>query len=189
MGRRGPSSYRVMPWKNGLGSTTELLIHPPGATLDGGFLWRISMAEVGASGPFSPFPGVDRTLLLLAGRGMELDHGEHGVRRLEGPFVPVAFSGDWATSGRLLDGPCRDFNVMTARSGARHAVAVFDLDAGPSEVPPGPLRVVFCAKGRAVAAGETLEPLDLLETEAPGPLRLSAAEPGTVVIAVTLTPA
>ena len=85
----GPGDFRVMPWKNGAGSTTELLIDPPGATLAGGFRWRVSMATVAESGPFSSFPGLDRTLLLLEGEGMELDHGPHGRALLPGPLVPV----------------------------------------------------------------------------------------------------
>ena len=50
------------PWKNGGGCTTEIAIAPPGASLDA-FEWRISLATIAASGPFSAFPGVDRTLV------------------------------------------------------------------------------------------------------------------------------
>ena len=49
------------PWKNGGGSTTEIAIAPLGATVDK-FDWRISLATIANSGPFSVFPGVDRTL-------------------------------------------------------------------------------------------------------------------------------
>ena len=80
----GPDDYRTMPWKNGAGSTTELVIEPPGATLAGGFHWRVSMATVAESGPFSSFPGYDRTLLLLEGQGLELEHGPHGRVLLPG---------------------------------------------------------------------------------------------------------
>jgi len=51
----------VMPWKNGGGTTTEIAVAPEGASLND-FDWRISMAHVGADGPFSSFPGIDRTL-------------------------------------------------------------------------------------------------------------------------------
>ena len=132
MQKLGPADYRVMPWKNGGGSTTELLIHPPGATLDGGFLWRVSQADVAASGPFSRFP--------------ELDHGEHGRQRLEGPFQPVSFSGDWTTTGTLLDGPCRDFNVMSARGKVRHTLEVLTVD-GSIELPDAGSLLVVCLCG------------------------------------------
>ena len=45
-----PSDYRAMPWKNGGGITTELLIEPEGATLESGFQWRLSMADVRTDG-------------------------------------------------------------------------------------------------------------------------------------------
>jgi len=43
-------AFRVMPWKNGLGSTTQFIIHPPEATLNDAFEWRLSSAAVSASG-------------------------------------------------------------------------------------------------------------------------------------------
>ncbi|OJT17017.1 hypothetical protein BO221_47220 [Archangium sp. Cb G35] len=57
-----------MPWKNGGGVTRELwkLPHPFDPAR---FLARVSIATVGASGPFSVFPGVDRTLMILEGAG------------------------------------------------------------------------------------------------------------------------
>lgn len=184
----GPSDYKVMPWKNGGGATTELLIHPAGASLDAGFTWRLSMADVASSGPFSSFPGIDRTLLLLAGNGMELDHGEHGIQLLEGPLRPVTFSGDWATRGRLLDGPCRDFNVMSARGGARQHVTVLHLGEELVPLPEAPVRAVFCAQGRA-QVGETLlgeKELGILE---PGEGAASRSVSGrAVLVVVRFTP-
>ncbi len=41
-----------MPWKNGGGSTLELLQEP---AADGGFHWRLSIADVATPGPFSTF--------------------------------------------------------------------------------------------------------------------------------------
>ncbi len=84
---------RRMPWKNGGGTTLELAVAPPGATLDSGFAWRLSSAEVAASGPFSAFPGLERTLLLLAGDGFRLDFGARGTVILDRPLEPVRFSG------------------------------------------------------------------------------------------------
>lgn len=168
MRKLGPGSYRVMPWKDGGGSTTELLVHPPGATLAGGFLWRVSMADVPASGPFSRFPGVDRSLMLLSGNGMDLDHGDHGLQRLDGPLRPVTFSGDWETRGRLLDGPCRDFNVMSARGKARHRLGVLRVDGAAAALPRAPLVVAVCLEGAVEIGGQPLGPWELLELEGGG---------------------
>lgn len=65
------SEYKTMPWKNGGGVTVEIAIHPPSASMDA-FDWRISMATVAQDGPFSSFPGIDRTLAIIEGNGMAL---------------------------------------------------------------------------------------------------------------------
>jgi len=155
MRKLGPADYRHMPWKNGGGSTTELRIEPPGATLAGGFRWRLSMAAVPESGPFSAFPGLDRTLLLLSGRGMELDHGPHGRALLAGPLEPVRFPGEWATFGRLVDGPCVDFNVMSARGQVRHEVAILRPGTVPSSLPEAYTVLVYDSTGALVGKGST----------------------------------
>ena len=107
-----PADGRRMPWKNGGGSTLELAVEPPGATLETGFQWRISSAEVSVSGPFSAFPGMDRWLLLLEGAGFEIDFGTGGRVKLSEPLVPLRFSGDWPARATLMDGPCTDFNLI-----------------------------------------------------------------------------
>ncbi len=66
------SSYRRMPWKNGGGETVEIAIAPEGAALSE-FDWRISVATVATNGPFSIFPGFDKTLSILDGEGMSLE--------------------------------------------------------------------------------------------------------------------
>lgn len=117
----GPDDYKVMPWKNGLGTTTEIAIHPPGAGLAAApFDWRVSLADVGADGDFSRFPGYDRSILVAEGMGMELGFDSAPPARLAGPGAMTSFSGDWHTRCRLLDGPVRDFNVMSARDRVEH---------------------------------------------------------------------
>lgn len=110
---------RVMPWKNGGGITTEIAMHPPGASLDT-FDWRLSMAHVGTDGPFSSFPGIDRTLAVLAGEGIALTSEEAGTVTLQRESTPYSFPGEWGIKGRLVDGPIDDLNVMTRRGRWQH---------------------------------------------------------------------
>ena len=112
--------HRRMPWKNGGGETTEIAVHPEGADLER-FDWRVSMARVAASGPFSRFEGVDRTLAILDGEGMDLDVGG-AHRRLDADTAPLLFPADVSTTARLLNGPVADLNVMTRRQRWRHDV-------------------------------------------------------------------
>lgn len=59
------------PWKNGGGSTKQLLISPANANLSD-FDYRISIASISSDGAFSPFIGIDRQLLILEGDGVTL---------------------------------------------------------------------------------------------------------------------
>lgn len=107
------------PWKNGGGSTREIVCRPEGAGLDG-FDWRVSIATITQAGPFSAFPGMDRVIMLLDGDGVRLRSTAGVDHRLDRAHAPFAFSGDLALDCALLGGPSTDFNVMTRR-GALHA--------------------------------------------------------------------
>ncbi len=126
-----PSEHRVMPWKNGFGTTTEIAIEPPDADVGGRFRWRLSIADVQRSGPFSAFPGYERTIMVIAGHGMDLAIADQPARRLDRLFAPFVFSGDSTAECRLLDGPIRDFNLMVERSSLRSRLQVMYLDATP----------------------------------------------------------
>jgi len=132
-----------MPWKNGMGFTTELAVHPAGSSLDG-FDWRLSMADVVSDGDFSLFPGYDRTLMLATGRGIELDFAAASApQRLRRPGQSAQFSGDWPTRCHLLDGPIRDFNVMSARDRVQHEC--LEISGMPTEFVWEPaVETLFC---------------------------------------------
>jgi uncharacterized protein len=107
-------------WKNGGGITREIACSPLNASI-ADFDWRVSVAEVRSDGAFSIFENVDRTIVLLGGAGMKL-MGAQGetIHELTQRFAPFAFAGETPISAQLLNGPSRDFNVMTRR-GTHHA--------------------------------------------------------------------
>lgn len=108
------------PWRNGGGVTRELAVWPT----QGEWAWRMSVAEVDRSGPFSRFEGIERWLAVLQGNGVQLDAGV-GPRALQpGPNAhtltaadaPFYFDGDATTYCHLRDGPSQDFNLMVRKS-------------------------------------------------------------------------
>jgi uncharacterized protein len=114
MDKRNPKIMRLlkaslflrMPWKNGGGVTHEI------ARLGEGddFLWRLSVADVAVSGAFSLFPKHERILTVFDGRGITLRSTDKELQAL--PLQPQRFSGATQINGVLVDGPCRDFNVI-----------------------------------------------------------------------------
>lgn len=136
----------IMPWKNGGGSATEIAVAPEGASLSD-FDWRISMADVASDGPFSLFPGIDRTLSVLSGNGIALSFAAGETVTLRPGSPPHAFAGDAPVTGRLIDGPITDLNVMTRRGRVRHRVRRLSGPAPIAIEPEGELLVLFAALG------------------------------------------
>lgn len=119
-----PSDFSTQAWKNGGGITHEI------ARADdrGALLWRLSIAEVAADGPFSAFPGLSRILTVIDGAGIHLDTPATRLDAL--PLAPLAFSGDLPVHSRLIAGPIRDFNVIY--DGAKLMASVTPI-SGPAK--------------------------------------------------------
>lgn len=158
-----------MPWRNGGGTTTEILVEPEAGDLVAPrFLYRVSIADVASDGPFSRFAGYDRHIMLVGGTGMTLDAGTNGRIALSTPFEPQAFSGDWDVTGTLVDGPVRDFNLIVDRARASATLESLVLTA-PTRLAcePGAVTLVHVFRGTLADAdeGDTLvvdEPTELV---------------------------
>jgi len=107
------SSFIPKPWKNGGGITHEALRMPAGGTE---FRWRVSIAQIDISGPFSDFAGYNRTMVLLRGAGIRLSVGGGRQCLLREAGDLAEFDGGAATTCELLDGPCADLNLMVSKS-------------------------------------------------------------------------
>ena len=99
-----------VPWRNGGGRTRELLAWPSASD------WqvRVSVAEIEADGPFSPYPGIDRWFAVLGGAGVVLALPQGEVTLRPGSAA-VAFAGEASPACRLIDGPTQDLNLMLRR--------------------------------------------------------------------------
>jgi environmental stress-induced protein Ves len=143
----------AQPWKNGLGRTREIAVHPSNAGMDD-FLWRISVAEVDSAAPFSIFPGIDRVITLLDGDGFNMTLDGERTHALTTPCAPFAFAGEAQVAVTLAGGPTRDFNLMVRRSQVRGDVRAC-RDAGPLTVDDAVV-LVYCARGMIASAEGTL---------------------------------
>ncbi len=179
-----PASYRVVPWKNGGGVTTELYVSPEDAGPEGKeFHWRVSIAEVARDGPFSRFGGYDRHIMLIDGNGMVLDGGPDGPIDLSRRYEPQSFSGDWNVTGRLIGGPVRDFNLMTRRVECVGRLRVQSVDrAEPVESGSATVLIYILAGDLDCDAGELHQNHSLLML--PGEMTKLEPKGGKVQMAV-----
>ena len=171
------SERDLVPWKNGLGTTAEILISPADATLDT-FDWRLSIADVTSFAAFSPLPGIDRTLVPILGGGIRLViDGDETAAEL---YEPVRFSGEADVSGGPLGDPCRDLNLMVRRGASSGSLRIervtdpikLELSATAEGAAPATtsattiVAVVLAGSvvvgGSALVDGASLEPRDAL---------------------------
>ena len=147
------------PWKNGGGSTREIVCFPPGVGMDS-FAWRISVATIAQPGPFSAFAGIDRKIMLLDGDGVQLVSAAAGIdHTLQPRWQPFAFSGDVALDCTLLGGTSTDFNVMTRRGQWSAQVEVIQAEPGSSLGADSPAGLCMVLDGHCKTAdGTLLEP-------------------------------
>jgi len=146
--------HRTVTWRNGRGVTSEIVVEPAGDD----WHWRLSIADVASSDDFSLFPGVDRTIVVVEGAGMALSIGDE-PEQVVLPLQPLVFSGDEATSCRLLDGPVRDLNLMTRRATTSGRVDLVTLVAG-SVLEGHDWTVLVVLSGSVECGGHLLERLD-----------------------------
>jgi uncharacterized protein len=151
------ADYTRQPWKNGRGTTTELWR----LERDGHLLVRLSRAAVVEDGPFSVFPGIERSLTVLSGPGFRLSGG--GLDFRCDPLVPVAFPGNLALTATGTEGmQSEDFNVMTASAMDRPEVML----ARNGALPGGGMLALY-ALGPCRVNGKDIARDDLLLTREP----------------------
>lgn len=183
-----PATAIAMPWKNGRGTTLQLAISPKGAGLED-FAWRISSAQVVMDGAFSSFPGVDRSLAVLAGNGLRLQREDGRIETLHSGGAVAVFAGEEAIDAQLLDGPITDLNLMTRRSTWTHQVQWLKWQGARGLENDAAVMLLWNAAQSAVdvnaggvmhslAAGNGL----LIENE-PGQLHLQAQRPALLYMA------
>ena len=107
------SSFTPKPWKNGGGVTYEALRVPAEGEA---FAWRVSVAHIEDSGPFSDFAGYNRKMVLLEGDGLKLDFADGRERSLKRVGDMAEFAGAPAPQCTLAGGRCVDLNLMVAEA-------------------------------------------------------------------------
>lgn len=174
------AAFKQIPWKNGGGTTHEAIRIPPAGE---SFLWRISVAHIESSGPFSDFAGYRRNMVLLRGLGLTLKFNTGESCRLQKIGDSAEFDGAIPTHCDLLDGPCVDLNFMVAKAVRAHArVLRVDKVLSTRESPVGS-DLIFSIETPLWLESDGIEPARLepwdLAVVSRGSARISRIEPDT----------
>lgn len=170
-----PEHFKTIPWKNGQGETIELAINDGGILAD--FIWRLSMANVVEDGVFSDFSGYQRNLVLIAGKGINLQHDDNKIDTLHHLLDVANFDGGCRTIGNLLDGEITDFNVITDKEKCSVVVKTFK-EQQTLEVNPADLCFIYSLSGAFQLTSYQNQQI----IKAKHLLKLSAAKAGDVTI-------
>jgi environmental stress-induced protein Ves len=119
--------YERMPWKNGLGMTTQMLLFPEGSDFSrSDFSWRLSSAEIRASNPFSKFAGYDRLLAVIEGKGLRLNDS------LMLPFQPLQFAGESEIFCDLIESRVVDLGLIYRRDMIQASLKFGEIEVSSS---------------------------------------------------------
>jgi environmental stress-induced protein Ves len=139
------ADYVSMPWRNGAGTTLEIAREPVAGVA---FDWRLSLATVSTSGPFSAYAGYTRIVALVTGAGFELRVAGEAAARLVEPGDYRVFRGEAATDCALLDGPCTDLSLMVRAPGEVPSVVRLTLTGAPARIKvDAPRLAIFSLRG------------------------------------------
>ncbi|MHC6228691.1 HutD/Ves family protein [Arthrobacter sp. MMS24-T111] len=116
------AGLKAEPWRNGGGVTREIARQD---SSDGGWDWRVSIADVTKAGDFSAFPGMERVLTVIEGELLLLrvDGAEQPLEK----YRPFRFDGGAATTGSLPTGDIRDLNVITRAAAYKGYTSIIEL--------------------------------------------------------------
>lgn len=172
------SEYQRKLWKNGRGSTLEIAREGMGEEFD----WRLSMADLNESGPFSNFAGMNRVLVLLEGSEIIISHAEVAQAKTLGLREAYSFNGDWHTQAQVT-GPGRDFNLIYRPDKFIGSVLVKSYsEAYEGVIEEEGLVALFCLEGALITELGEMGVYDSLLAEQTR-VRIQTPGPGSFLIA------
>jgi environmental stress-induced protein Ves len=175
------SEFKSMPWKNGLGVTSEIEVFPKDADFSSGqFLWRLSSARVAATNQFSQFPGFDRLLTVTEGEGLLLN----GQPLRQGQVH--SFSGEELIHCKLLGQPVEDLGLIYRRDQVQARMEILPLTRPLDLHVTSDVQFIKVLHGELRFQNQTLNSSDILRLEKNENFLLNPINLGTQVVIIKI---
>ncbi len=169
-----------LPWKNGLGLSSEIAIYPATAKFPtDDFHWRLSCAEVTSANTFSEFSGFDRILAVWKGDGFLIN----GIK--VSPLVPYYFSGNGTASCKLINSEVIDLGLIYLSDLYKAKMDVVQADANKKtsyKFKIGDSCFIFCVDGLLNVHGSFLQTGDTLQLSGLTESEIFAASKSTYIL-------
>jgi environmental stress-induced protein Ves len=178
------NDYKIMPWKNGLGITSEIEIDPKNSNFpNDDFLWRLSSAKIQAPNSFSNFSGYDRILIVWSGSGLILN--QHKLV----PLVPYKFKGEDLIECSLIADEVLDLGLIYKRGvfKAEMSVVNFLKSENPHQLILGDgIHFLFCVQGQLIFGDQKIESMDTLKIQGPIKIQILNSDSNSTVVAICI---
>jgi environmental stress-induced protein Ves len=167
------SSFVKGMWRNGRGISWDIASDRPG---ESEFGWRLAIAEIAASGPFSLYGPVNRVFTLIEGDGVDLSFEDSARLAVHERFVPHVFPCDIATECKLHGQVAKVLNLFTARGSFAADVKVIEVDGDCPLSLTTPLTLLFVLQGAIEVDGIAIPQHDAVEIRGAGKLTLHGVD-------------
>ena len=147
------ASLAPRPWRNGRGVTRILF---DDADASDAWTWRISIAEITGTQPYSAYPGVRRGQVALGPGAVDLTIG--GRELTLAVEDVIEFDGEAEVSATPHEAGFLDLNVMTRRDAWESSVQV--VEASEMSAEPGGPTVLVALDAHGALDGHPLARLD-----------------------------
>ena len=174
-------------WRNGMGTSWEIATHPDGSG-DTGFHWRMALAQIDESVPFSHYENIDRIFTLIKGGGLDLALEGRPKLHIASCFVPHAFPGEVKTDCNLHGGPCVALNIFFDRRRIGADVGILEISESRI-LDATDTMIVFALRGAFILDGQaTLNCGDAVKLEVYDRVEIRPTESNSLLYTVSFKP-
>lgn len=106
------AQFEARPWKNGLGTTHDIVVLPRGAD-HSNFDLRFALSPIVEDNYFSAFPGIERVITPIEGKELRLESDDCNKKLAR--HTSLRFDSALAPMGKPTQGPVKVINVMARR--------------------------------------------------------------------------